>query len=294
MKPGTPGEATTEALRIAQVYRATPREIRPDTDLLARECAVALEFNGVSHAVMLASPLDLSDFALGFALSEGIIDRADQCYGIETHEGKDGWTARVEISASCFARLKQSRRNLAGRTGCGLCGVESLSHVFRALPDLRDAGSLLDPASISRALSELASHQAIGAATGATHAAAWSDPHGNIRIVREDVGRHNALDKLIGAGARANQADWGNGFLLITSRASMEMVQKCAMTGIGALIALSAPTDLAVRLAQQHGICLVGFATPGRWTVYSHPQRLAYLSTDPAPEETAGLIPQRG
>jgi FdhD protein len=172
--------------------------------------------------------------------------------------------------------------------------VESLAHVFRTLPDLRDAGSLLDPASISRALSELASHQVIGAATGATHAAAWSDTQGNIRIVREDVGRHNALDKLIGAGARANQADWRDGFLVITSRASMEMVQKCAMTGFGALVALSAPTDLAVRLAQQHGICLMGFATPGRWTVYSHPQRLAHRPPDPALLDPSSLRPQRG
>jgi FdhD protein len=294
MKPGVPGDAATEAIRIAQVHRVTSSAIRPDTDLLARECAVALEFNGVSHAVMLATPLDLSDFALGFALSEGIIDRAEQCYGIEMHEGDEGWTARIEISASCFARLKQFRRNLTGRTGCGLCGVESLAHVFRTLPDLREAGTLLDPASINHALSELASHQAIGAATGATHAAAWADPRGNIRIVREDVGRHNALDKLIGAGLRAKSAGWRDGFLIITSRASMEMVQKCAMAGFGTLIALSAPTDLAVRLAQEHGICLVGFATPGRWTVYSHPQRLAGLPTDHASVNATAQISQRG
>ncbi len=259
--------------------------------MLARECAVALEFNGVSHAVMLATPLDLEDFALGFALSEGIIDRAGQCYGIDIHEGVDGWTARIEIAAACFARLKQSRRNLTGRTGCGLCGVESLAHVVRALPDLRDARNARDPvdsASVSRALSELGQHQAIGAATGATHAAAWADATGDIRIVREDVGRHNALDKLIGAGLRAEPTGWKDGFLIVTSRASMEMVQKAAMAGFTILIALSAPTDLAVRLAEQHGICLVGFATPGHWTVYSHPQRLVH----PAARSTAQTTPE--
>jgi len=242
--------------------------------MLARECAVALEFNGVSHAVMLATPLDLEDFALGFALTEGIIERAGQCYGIDTHEGADGWTVRIEIAAACFARLKQSRRNLTGRTGCGLCGVESLAHVVRALPDLHGVCDPIDAASVSRALCELGQHQAIGAATGATHAAAWADAAGTIQIVREDVGRHNALDKLIGAGLRADPSGWKNGFLIVTSRASMEMVQKAVMAGFTILVALSAPTDLAVRLAEQHGICLVGFATPGHWTVYSHPQRL--------------------
>ena len=242
--------------------------------MLARECAVALEFNGVSHAVMLATPLDLEDFALGFALTEGIIDRAGQCYGTDIHEGVDGWTVRIEIAAACFARLKQSRRNLTGRTGCGLCGVESLAHVVRALPDLSGAGDPIDSVSVSRALCELGQHQAIGAATGATHAAAWADAAGNIQIVREDVGRHNALDKLIGAGLRAEPTGWKDGFLIVTSRASMEMVQKAAMAGFTILIALSAPTDLAVRLAEQHGICLVGFATAGHWTVYSHSQRL--------------------
>ena len=274
MKPGAPDRAPSQGFRVAAVQRETRDERRPDTDMLARECAVALEFNGVSHAVMLATPLDLEDFALGFALSEGIIDRAGQCYGIDIHEGVDGWTARIEIAAACFARLKQSRRNLTGRTGCGLCGVESLAHVVRALPDLRDARDPVDSASVSRALSELGQHQAIGAATGATHAAAWADATGDIRIVREDVGRHNALDKLIGAGLRAEPTGWKDGFLIVTSRASMEMVQKAAMAGFTILIALSAPTDLAVRLAEQHGICLVGFATAGHWTVYSHSQRL--------------------
>ena len=244
--------------------------------MLARECPVALEFNGLSHAVMLASPLDLEDFALGFALSEGIIDRAGQCYGIDIHEGVDGWTARIEIAAACFARLKQSRRNLTGRTGCGLCGAESLAHVVRALPDLHGAREPIDSASISRALRELGQHQAIGAATGATHAAGWADMAGNIQIVREDVGRHNALDKLIGSGLRAEPTGWKDGFLIVTSRASMEMVQKTAMAGFTILIALSAPTALAGRRAEQHGICLAGFATPGRWTVYSHPQRLVH------------------
>lgn len=250
--------------------------------MLARECAVALEFNGVSHAVMLATPADLDDFALGFALSEGIIDQVAECYGIDIDESALGWTVHVEISAGCFARLKQLRRNLAGRTGCGLCGVESLAQITRSLPAARVPAQPLGAESVRRALASLPQHQSIGAATGATHAAAWADCEGNIRIVREDVGRHNALDKLIGAGARARPRDWGEGMILVTSRASMEMVQKAAIAGFGILVALSAPTDFAVRLAEQSGMCLAGFAAPDRWTLYSQPERIAAMTAGSA------------
>jgi FdhD protein len=241
-------------------------------DTLAEEVPIALEFNGVAHAVMLATPLDLEDFALGFALSEGIVDQPQEVFGIEVVEGCDGITVQLDIATSRFARLKEKRRNLTGRTGCGLCGTESLAHALRPLPQLTAPGRLHANA-IRHGLTELRSQQALQQSTGATHAAAWCDSSGAIRLLREDVGRHNALDKLIGAVLRAGRSE-RDGFVLVTSRASMEMVQKTVIAGFANLVAISAPTSLAVKLAEQAGLCLVGFARPERWVAYSHPERI--------------------
>ena len=263
----------------ANVLRVQAGQAERDTDMLAEEWPIALEFNGVTHAVMLASPCDLEVFALGFALSEGIIDQEAQCYGIEVVVAPAGWTVRVNIATSCFARLKEKRRNLTGRTGCGLCGAESLQHVMRPLPDLTASVQRVSGKSIDLALQNLRAHQVMQQATGATHAAAWFDASGKLRLLREDVGRHNALDKVIGAGVRGGDPDWQQGMLLVTSRASMEMVQKTAVAGFPVLVAISAPTRLAVQIANDHGVCLIGFAKPGRWTIYSHPQRVPGLTS---------------
>jgi FdhD protein len=240
---------------------------------VAREVPIAFEYNGISHAVMLATPADLHDFALGFSLSEGIATPA-QCYGVEVHESEAGVTLSIEIAAAAFMALKARRRTLAGRTGCGICGTESLDQVLRPLPDLSSLQFELTPAALARAHDGLADVQPLQHATGAAHGAVWCGPDGTILLAREDVGRHNALDKLIGALARS-RVHTGQGFALVTSRASVEMVQKSASAGIGVLAAVSAPTALAVRTAEGCGQTLIGFARGAVFSVYTHPGRVA-------------------
>ncbi|MGO2006503.1 formate dehydrogenase accessory sulfurtransferase FdhD [Vreelandella alkaliphila] len=237
-------------------------------DLLALERPVALVYNGISHAVMMASPADLEDFALGFSLSEGILANITECYDLDIHEAPQGLTVHLTIASQRMAELKQRRRSLTGRTGCGLCGTEALEQAIRPIPSVV-APSLSD-AAIQRSLQELATQQPLQAATGASHGAAWCDTQGRILRLREDIGRHNALDKLIGALARET-APLEEGFALVTSRASYEMVHKCASTGIGALVAVSAATALAVEQAQASGLLLAGFARPGRHLIYHRP-----------------------
>ena len=252
-------------------------------DLVAEEVPVALVFNGVSHAVMLASPTDLEDFARGFAITEGIVDSPGQIYGIEVNavapQGDKaelllGYEVQIDIASSAFARLKEKRRNLTGRTGCGLCGTESLDQVLRPLPDvLVSKHFAVDAEVIDRALRALPQFQQMQHLTGATHAAAWFSPDGELLLLREDVGRHNALDKLIGAGLAAGHQNrgvkFGEGFVLVTSRASMEMVQKTLAAGFAMLVAVSAPTSLAIEIAKRHGLTLIGFARPGRYSAYN-------------------------
>nr|WP_246624668.1 formate dehydrogenase accessory sulfurtransferase FdhD [Oceanobacter mangrovi] len=235
-------------------------------DLLAEEVAVALVYNGISHAVMMSSPLDLADFALGFSLTEGIIARPDQCYGIEVVEQCNGIEVQIEIASECFAGLKQRRRNLTGRTGCGLCGAESLQQAVAA-PVLVSSADLPSDAAVERALQQLTDNQPLQSVTGAVHGAGWCSSAGDILLLREDVGRHNALDKLIGAlqGSGLQQQP---GFVLVSSRASYEIVNKCAAAGIANLVAVSAPTSLALEHAKAAGINLIGFARPGRHVVY--------------------------
>lgn len=245
-----------------------------ERDWVADEVAVALEFNGISHAVMLATPLDLEDFALGFALSEGILANRAELYDVEQVEGALGITLQLEVASAAFARLKDRRRSMAGRTGCGLCGVESLNHVTRVLPALPDGAPLYRQA-IARAMRELAAMQTLQHATGAVHAAAWCSHSGEINLLREDVGRHNALDKLIGGMAAARLAETSSGFIVVTSRASFEMVQKTVAAGVPLLAAISAPTSLAIRTAQAARLALIGFARGDDMVVYAHPERLA-------------------
>ena len=243
-----------------------------ERDDLVVEIPVALEFNGISHAVMLATPCDLESFALGFSLSEGIIKNRGEFFGAEV-EGSDlGITVHCDISSAAFLRLKQRRRNMTGRTGCGLCGVESLEQVIRDLPRVPQSAPLSITA-MRAALKALATLQPLNQLTGGMHAAAWSDPDGRLQLVCEDVGRHNALDKLIGLMA-ARDMDFQHGFLLITSRASVEMAQKAATVGISHLIAISAPTSLAVQTAQETGMTLIAFARGNNFVVYAHGENI--------------------
>jgi FdhD protein len=238
-----------------------------NTDLLAEEVPVALIYNGISHAVMLATPQDLEDFALGFSLSEGVLDSPSDLYGIEVIQQTNGIALQLEVATACFQRLKEKRRNLAGRTGCGLCGSESLDQALRLPLDRVARNTTIHSQAIHKGIAEIRNQQHLQSLTGATHASAWIDVTGEVLMLREDVGRHNALDKLVGAMACIeNRA----GFILTTSRASYEMVQKTISAGCNILVAISAPTGLAVKIAEEAGLTLVGFAREHGFVVYSH------------------------
>lgn len=271
-----PGESTPEGVRAARVVAWRGGQAVSRGDWLAEEMPVALVFNGISHAVMLATPADLEAFALGFALTEGLVRDASEVYGIEAEPTCDGIEVRLEVAAECEWRLKERRRNLAGRTGCGLCGTESLDQVRRTLPSALPL-LVVPPQVPGRAQRLLRERQARQALTGAVHAAAWCDAEGHILQVCEDIGRHNALDKLAGAMSRAG-IDPAQGWVLVTSRASFEMVQKTAMIGAGLLVAVSAPTTAAVDLAERAGLALAGFARGDDFVAYTYPERFGLMA----------------
>jgi FdhD protein len=241
----------------------------PDT--LAEETPVALIYNGISHAVMLATAQDLEDFALGFSLSEGIVHDKSELYGIEQRVQTKGIELHCDIASERLMQLKGRRRTLAGKTGCGLCGAESLEQAMRYPRYLKNRMVFKRSAIIS-GLAAMPTQQLLQQKTGATHACAWVLADGSVALVREDVGRHNALDKLIGAIAVSDISQAG--FIITSSRASYEMVQKTATAGINLLVAISAPTGLAVRVAEQCGLTLLGFARKDSYVVYSHAQQL--------------------
>lgn len=229
-------------------------------DQIAAETPVALVFNGISHAVMMATPADLEAFALGFALSEGLLESKAECYGIELVHGPAGCEVQLEVAAAAEMRLKEQRRSLVGRTGCGLCGIDSLQQLDLA-PAPRPApawASALSATTVLQAFAQLPALQPLNALTGAHHAAGWADPQGRLLAVMEDVGRHNALDKLLGQRALDRQG-FDEGFVIMSSRASYELVRKCARLGVPVLAAISAPTSLAVDIAHRAGLQLYGF-----------------------------------
>ncbi len=243
------------------------------SDKVAVETPVALAYNGVSHTVMLASPTDLEDFALGFSLTEGIIEHPRQLRDIEVETRTDGIVVQMTIASEQFLKLQDHRRSMVGRTGCGLCGADSLEQVVRDLPPVM-TDVRFTPEALQEAAADLGGWQSLARETGATHAAAWMDAGGKILSVREDVGRHNALDKLIGALSKA-RTDFKAGAFLVTSRASYEMVQKSVSAGAGLLAAVSAPTALAIARAKQWNLTLVGFVRPGSQVTYSHGWRMS-------------------
>ncbi|MEK0428052.1 MAG: formate dehydrogenase associated protein [Pseudomonadota bacterium] len=262
----------SQTLKAVDVLRLRHGVSERSQDVVAVEVPVALEYNGISHAVMLASPGDLEDFALGFSLSEGIIAHASEMYECEAEITPEGWHVRIRIAAERFAGLKERRRSLAGRTGCGLCGTESLSQVTRCVAPVTHRHRF-DGMHLLGGMSAMQTLQLMQQQSGATHAAGWMNAMGGIDFVREDVGRHNALDKLIGAMAVAGK-DFTTGALLITSRASYEMVQKAAVMNVGLIAAISAPTSFAVQLAESTGVTLAGFMRDQSYVVYACPERL--------------------
>ncbi|RMX00708.1 formate dehydrogenase accessory sulfurtransferase FdhD [Allofranklinella schreckenbergeri] len=247
-----------------------------ERDIQASEVPVALEYNGISHATMLATPADLEDFAYGFSFTEGIIASAQDVRGVEVQPVPEhgGIVVAIEISSACEYRLKQRRRALTGRTGCGLCGVDSLPEVVRDIAPVA-AGAPVKVPALFQAQQAMRAQQWLFEETGATHAAGWATRDGRLHLVREDVGRHNALDKLIGALIRREDLPVREGMALVSSRASFEMVQKSAAAGIDVLVALSAPTALAIDLAVRLNVGLAGFMREQRCTLYAHANRFA-------------------
>ncbi|MFM5948966.1 MAG: formate dehydrogenase accessory sulfurtransferase FdhD [Novosphingobium sp.] len=234
--------------------------IRPDgtsravTRSWVPEVPVALEFNGLSYAVMMATPQDLEDFAIGFALNEGLAARPAEVADIAVAEVEQGWIVRAALSGLGIDKLTERVRSRVAESSCGLCGIENLAEVARALPVV-PSHDAIDPAAIFTALSHLRERQPLGRATGAAHAAAHVAPDGTIGLVREDVGRHNALDKLVGAMARAGQA-LSPGFVLSTARCSYEIVEKAVRAGATTLVTVSLPTSMAVERTRAAGLSL--------------------------------------
>jgi FdhD protein len=234
---------------------------QPTTWSLPEEVPVALQLNSIPYAVMMATPANLEDFAIGFALSEGLVKHASHITNSLILPSGDGFTADLAIGEAHIIRERMISRSMEGRVGCGLCGIEDIADAIRmpksSLPPVK-----LNPEAVALAFEDLPNHQPMNAENRTVHAAAWCSAHGSILLAREDVGRHNALDKLIGAMARSSTTP-DNGFVLMSSRCSFELVQKCAISGISALATVSAPTALAHRLAKQAGLTLAALSKQG-------------------------------
>jgi FdhD protein len=239
---------------------------------VAEEIPVALVYNGEPFVVVMASPADLEDLAIGFSLTEGVIEQWTEPRRIEVVRHSRGIELQIEVNAADASRLAGRRRGISARTGCGVCGIESIDEVLR-VPRVVTSSDTVPIDALWRAAAELEARQPVNAETRAVHAAAFADRAGALRVVKEDVGRHNALDKVIGAMVR-ERVDPADGFVVVTSRASYELVQKAAAAGVPVLAAVSRPTGLAIQLAEQANITLVGLLRGRSANVYSHPARL--------------------
>jgi len=255
-------------------------ERREITRALPEETPVAITVNGSTQAVMMASPADIEDFATGFALSEGIVESLAEIESVEALEIEGGIEARLWLDDARAEALGERRRAMLGPVGCGLCGIDSLAQAMRPLPEVPD-GADFDVAEIAGAGDGLRAHQPMHDLTRAVHAAGFLQPGQGITHAREDVGRHNALDKLIGALARDGISATGGAFVM-TSRVSVDIVQKAAMAGVGTIVSVSAPTAHALRLAEQAGLTLAAFARAGRVEVFCHPRRIMESESDVA------------
>ena len=244
-----------------------------DEAVVAEEVPVALVYNGRSHAVMMATPADLEDFAAGFSLTENIVGSLAELERTEVVRVGSGIEMQCTVPAHVADELRARTRQLPGRGGCGLCGKEAIADVMHAVKPVTSP-LRVTPAALWRAGASLSDRQSLNAATHAVHAAAWATAEGELQVVREDVGRHNALDKVIGALLRAD-VDAAGGFLIVTSRASYELVQKAAAAGVRLLAAVSRPTGLAVRMAQGAGMTLVALLRGESANVYAGAERIA-------------------
>lgn len=261
-----PAVAPAPVVRVAAANRVATG------DRVAVEVPVALAYNCQSHVVMMATPRDLIDFAYGFSIAEGIVAGAAEIRAVEAAPRGEGVHLSITIPEARAKLLRGRARNLEGRTGCGLCGVADIAQALRPLPVV-SASPSIGVAAVAAALAALPAQQILNRETGALHAAAFAKPDGSLLCVREDVGRHNALDKVIGAMARCG-INPAAGFIVITSRCSMEMVQKTATIGCPVLVAISAPTSLAIALAEQSNLTIAGFARDAGLNLYAHPERI--------------------
>jgi FdhD protein len=267
-----PGLGYGPPFRTRKLTRLDETNVSAALAAVAEEVPVAFVYGGRSHAVMMCTPSDLEDLAVGFSLSEEIVAAPADITRIEQNRHSRGIELVIDIPADDAARLSERARSLTGRTGCGLCGVEAIDDAIRA-PRAVGASSSFRASALYRAAASLNERQPLNRETHAVHAAAWALPDGELLLVREDVGRHNALDKVLGAIVRA-RIERMDGFAIVTSRASFELVQKSAVMGIGVLAAVSRPTGLAIDLAERSGITLVGLLRGESANVYSHPSRI--------------------
>jgi formate dehydrogenase accessory protein FdhD len=267
-----PGLGYANLLRTHDLLRVAESTSAADSASVAEEVPVAMVYNGEPFVVVMASPADFEDLAIGFSVTEGIVGTASEAKVSEVVKHSRGVEVQMHIGEEAAHRIAERRRGMSARTGCGVCGIESIDEVLRVSHPVRAAGAFTLDA-LWRASSELEARQPVNAETRAVHAAALANADGGLEIVREDVGRHNALDKVIGAMLRTGRSAEGC-FLLVTSRASYELVQKTAAAGIPLLAAVSRPTSLAINLAEQANITLVGLLRGRSANVYSHPARL--------------------
>jgi FdhD protein len=272
MLGAVPGLGYGPPLRTRDLVRLDGNAISAESAAVAEEVPVAFVYGGRSHAVMMCTPSDLEDLAVGFSLSEEIVAAPSDITRIEQSRHSRGIELVIDIPADEAARLSERARSLTGRTGCGLCGVEAIDDAIRA-PRAVTASTRYHASALYRAAAVLNEKQPLNRDTHAIHAAAWALPDGELLLVREDVGRHNALDKVLGAIVRAG-VPRSEGFAIVTSRARFELVQKAAGMGIGLLAAVSRPTGLAIELADRSGITLVGLLRGESANVYSHPSRI--------------------
>jgi FdhD protein len=252
-----------------RAMRITPDDVSPGTRTLANEVPVAVEFDGTPYAVMMLSPADLEDFAVGFALAERIISAPSDIARIDVRHGTRGIGIDIRLEAEHTQRLLERRRAIAGATGCGICGLTTIEEALPELPPI-DACPKIPHEAIFAALDALSPHQKLNAETGAVHAAAFCKPNGEIVAVREDVGRHNAFDKIIGHLLREG-IEPANGFALLTSRCSFELAQKAVIARIPCLATISAPTELAVKIANETKLTLIALARRDSVLLFNDP-----------------------
>lgn len=270
--PSPPCPLSRQGVRLVPATVCTGTAMNEREETIIDEVPVGLVYAGDLFAVMLATPTDLEDFATGFSLSEGIVGSAEELAVTAVDEVRDGVRIRMQLPVERLAALLRRRRNLMGGSGCGRCGTDSFTETLRPLDPVRSSARIA-PDAIRRAMTALPSGQRLNRETGAVHAAGFACPDGQLVAVREDVGRHNALDKLIGALARSG-VDPAGGFVVVSSRCSFEMVHKTAAAGIPLIAAISAPTSLCVGFAEAVGVGVVAYVRDGRFTVYATPSRV--------------------